>query len=272
MSGARKGSIDVGSDGRVSVASDGSDVSLDGRFIKQRSTEEALFENPSSNTADGIVFRVRNDMVVGTVPAQFPQVISPSDRRIKTNIEDVDEDDILQRLQSLEIKQYRYTDEWRRIRGIEDSVVRGVIAQQAHETFPEYVSVGDFYLNESDFSLMNFHQIDKQKVILDLVAAIHAQHRRFHVSANLPEKSGDVIVSSADSEAFATTNGMASTGSVSIETGTSKSSSSGSVQIVSGDASNGQAGNIVIGVGDSEDHGGSISLEGGTTSGKNSAV
>ncbi|EGZ16845.1 hypothetical protein PHYSODRAFT_448503, partial [Phytophthora sojae] len=88
----------------------------------QTSTQEALFENPNSNTADGIVFRVRNDMVVGTVPAQFPQVISPSDRRIKTNIEDVDEDDILQRLQTLEIKQYRYTDEWRRIRGIEDSV------------------------------------------------------------------------------------------------------------------------------------------------------
>ncbi|EEY55846.1 uncharacterized protein PITG_20486 [Phytophthora infestans T30-4] len=88
----------------------------------ETSAQEALFKNPNSNTADGIVFRVRSDMVVGTVPAQFPQVISPSDRRIKTDIEDVDEDDILQRLQTLEIKQYRYTDEWRKIRGIDDSV------------------------------------------------------------------------------------------------------------------------------------------------------
>ncbi|KAF1775924.1 hypothetical protein GQ600_13481 [Phytophthora cactorum] len=68
--------------------------------------------------------------------------------------------------------------------------------------------------------------------------------------------------------AFATSNGAAATGSVSIESGTSQSRSSGSVQIVSGDAPNGQAGNIVIGVGDGAEHGGSISLEGGTTTGR----
>uniref|UniRef100_K3X8J2 Peptidase S74 domain-containing protein n=1 Tax=Globisporangium ultimum (strain ATCC 200006 / CBS 805.95 / DAOM BR144) TaxID=431595 RepID=K3X8J2_GLOUD len=55
------------------------------------------------------------------VPAQFTEVIYPSDRRIKTNIADIDEDDILQRLQTLEIKSYRYSKEWRELRGIPDT-------------------------------------------------------------------------------------------------------------------------------------------------------
>ena len=46
--------------------------------------------------------RMREDGVVSHVPIQSPEFRSPSDSRIKAEVSDVDEDDILQRIQALE--------------------------------------------------------------------------------------------------------------------------------------------------------------------------
>ena len=50
----------------------------------------------------------------------------------------------MQRLQGLEVKKYKYTEQWRQVRGIEDIEVRGVIAQDVAEKFPEYVRTSSF--------------------------------------------------------------------------------------------------------------------------------
>ena len=93
---------------------------------------------------------------------------TPSDRRIKKKIADIDEDALLQRLQSLEIKRYRYSDEWRRVRGIKDIEVRGVIAQQTRVTFPEYVNVVEkLSFRGTGFEMEQFHEVNKDNLAID---------------------------------------------------------------------------------------------------------
>ena len=98
---------------------------------------------------------------------------------------------MLQRIQAIEIKKYRYTDEWRKVRGIDDVEVRGVIAQQVREVFPEWSNVNpQMHIPGMNFSLDNFHTVNKDQITVDLVAALHAQHKRFTVTANTPQQSG----------------------------------------------------------------------------------
>jgi len=51
-----------------------------------------------------------------------------SDSRIKTEVKSVDVDSLLQRLMSVNIRSYKYTDEWRQVRDdVSDDRVRGLI-------------------------------------------------------------------------------------------------------------------------------------------------
>ena len=109
----------------------------------------------------------------------MPDIPSPSATRIKTDIEDIDVDELHQRLQGIEIKSYQYTEAWRAVRGIEDVRVRGVIAQQVRELFPEYVNVLPIDYPEAQFSLEDFHEVNKIRVVIDSLAALQATHKRF---------------------------------------------------------------------------------------------
>ena len=119
---------------------------------------EFLVEVNESSSASFTNFRIRKEKVISHVPIQVPEVRSPSDERIKTQIEDVDGEDLLHRLQSIEVKNYRYTEEWRKVRGIDDIETRGVIAQQVRKVFPEYVDVSpNLEYQDKDFNLEDFH-------------------------------------------------------------------------------------------------------------------
>lgn len=69
---------------------------------------------------------------MSTVPVQVTTIQYSSDERIKKDVEDVDTFDLLERMRRIELKEYGYTDAWRKVRGLEDNDVRvrGVIAQE----------------------------------------------------------------------------------------------------------------------------------------------
>ncbi len=188
--------------------------------------------------------------VVSTSPMQVTSIKYTADERIKTDMSDVDLDDLLQRFQKIDYKAYKYTKEWREImRTSSDPSVRGVIAEQLAEIFPEHVQVvPEYSLPDMDFSMSNFYQIDQAGLTLDLIGALQAQHRRFSVSNNSESYSGNVIVSSADGGSyFDASDGVSSSGNITLQTGASTiGGSSGGVYISSGLAVNGVAGDVKL--------------------------
>ena len=94
------------------------------------------------------------------VPFQVTSVQYSSDERIKKDIVKVDTSDLLDRMRSIELREYGYTDEWGRVRDIEDERVRGVIAQELRQVFPEHIKVLDeFTINDHGIKFKNFHQV-----------------------------------------------------------------------------------------------------------------
>jgi hypothetical protein len=94
---------------------------------------EITMAHGNGKTVGNVLFRMREDKVYSHVPLSVVQVVSPSDRRVKTDISGVDEDAIMHRLQGIEVVQYRYTPEWQAIRGFDNKLVRGVLAQQVRQ-------------------------------------------------------------------------------------------------------------------------------------------
>jgi hypothetical protein len=115
----------------------------------------------NAKTVGNVLLRVREDKVISHVPLSVVQVISPSDKRVKTDISSVDEDAIMTRLQGIEVVQYRYTPEWQAVRGFGNNIVRGLIAQQVQTVFPEYVTEAPMVFPEKNFSIPDFLEVDK---------------------------------------------------------------------------------------------------------------
>ena len=98
--------------------------------------------------------------LLSVVPFQVTSVQYSSDERIKKDIVKVDTSDLLDRMRRIELREYGYTDKWRRVRDIEDERVRGVIAQELRQVFPEHVKVLDeFAINDHGIKFKNFHQV-----------------------------------------------------------------------------------------------------------------
>jgi hypothetical protein len=125
---------------------------------------------------------------VANAPMHVTLVKYSSDRRIKREIQSVDEDDLLTRINTVRIKSYKYSAEWQKVRNIKDVRVRGVIAQELEQVFPEYVTIlPEFKLEDKNFTLKNFYQIDKTSLVMDMIAALEAQGKRFETpSPTLP--------------------------------------------------------------------------------------
>ncbi|EGZ16856.1 hypothetical protein PHYSODRAFT_500080, partial [Phytophthora sojae] len=250
--------MSVSGDGSVSVKADtSSSMEIRGGDSLNISvqTGELTVSHGETKVPGGVIWRLQPDKMISHVPAQITEITYPSDRRIKTDIEDVDEDDILQRIQTLEVKKYRYSEMWREIRGIPDVTVRGVIAQQVEETFPEYVTVSTLTLPEKNFSLEQFHEVNKQQITMDLIAAIHAQHKRFKVGPNSEAQSGRIDIATADAGSYVNASPTGSSGDVSIETGSSSYSTSGGIFISTGDSMAGDGGSLVLEAGSSQGSG-----------------
>jgi len=87
-------------------------------------------------------------------------IIYSSDRRIKKDVYPADVDDLHRRLIRVGLQTYGYTDNWRSVRSRGASVVRGVVAQELKEIFPEHVTVLPSYsLPDKGFGLHDFHQM-----------------------------------------------------------------------------------------------------------------
>ncbi|OQR97563.1 hypothetical protein ACHHYP_10472 [Achlya hypogyna] len=218
--------------------------------------------------ADGssdVTFRAMPDMVISHVPVQAAKVLTPSDNRIKKDVQSIDEDDIYQRLQRLEVKSFKYEDKWSKMMGLGDETIRGVVAQQVAEIFPEYVDVReDFRIDDHGVRIANLKQINKQAIILDLVAALQAQQRRLTLGQNQPHKSGDLALSTAGAGMYANSDDLGSSGDISVKTGDANGGASGGIRISSGAARSGSVGRIEIagGSGDAAS-GGAVALTGG---------
>ena len=123
--------------------------------------------------------------------------------------------------------------------------------------------LNQYSLPDKNFSLAGFHQVDKQGLVMDLVGAMQAQHRRFSVSARTSMRGADVRVSSADADDSSAT---VSSGAVEVVTGTGPSS--GQVAITTGDAYQNQAGQIELEAGTSSaETGAALRLKAGDLSG-----
>ena len=109
-----------------------------------------VFENYNPTTTGGFYFTCGGDGTIGvnTLPdntysiktnkaCYFTSTTYPSDRRIKTNIIDIDDYSALQQILLIEPKRYEYIDKI--IRG--NNVVIGFIAQQVKEIIPEAIDI-----------------------------------------------------------------------------------------------------------------------------------
>jgi len=135
--------VKVAGSGKVTIASANSkDVGVASggsmTFGTSGGSSEVRFSPPTPAGEPTLtpLFRATADRIFSHVPFQSPKFASPSDRRIKTQIEDVDDHAILMRLQGLEIKEYHFSSDWQKVRGIGDIAVRGIIAHRPERHSP----------------------------------------------------------------------------------------------------------------------------------------
>ena len=185
---------------RVLSGSGSSSIRVDGTTVEMLAAEQSVTASQISLDASGAIgntieFSVSNrpgpdfrlesagagGSIISTVPMRVTKIEYSSDERIKEDIhylDDAELDDIYDRFTQIKLANYRYTDEWLKIRGVDDVVVRGVIAQNVREVFPERVEVVDNYTHPAyNFSLDGFHQVDKQGLTLDLIAAMQSHNQ-----------------------------------------------------------------------------------------------
>ncbi len=192
-----------------------------------------------------------NPTVLSTAPMQVTSVHYAADSRIKEDVVDVDVDDILQRIQRIDYKEYAYTDDWKKVRRLSSDLrVRGIIAEQLATVFPEHVEIIDNYsLPDKGFGMRGFHQVDHTGLTIDLIGALQAHYSHFLVTSNSPAQSGNVVVSSANrSSNEGPDTKYSASGNVTLMSGPAISAS-GSVEISTGHTSDGKAGRVDIAVG-----------------------
>jgi hypothetical protein len=172
--------MEVGADGQVGITgTQGSDVVVKtGRntdVVLEDAQEFRIVDGSAAESENAVKLRISNERLISHVGIQATSITYPSDSRIKKDLSDVDEDDVLQRLQKIKMQSYGYTDEWRKVRGISDTRVRGVIAQQLQKEFPEYVNVIDkLEFKDKEFKLEQFHEVNKQALMMDTLAGSHS--------------------------------------------------------------------------------------------------
>lgn len=93
------------------------------------------------------------------------RLVESSDRRIKTDIVDADEDDSLEKIMNLQIKNYRYTKN-------PEVLHRGVIAQELKEVIPSAVIV-----HEKD-DIADFHSISNSEMLSYLIQAVQKLNKK----------------------------------------------------------------------------------------------
>ncbi|RLO08507.1 hypothetical protein DYB28_007699 [Aphanomyces astaci] len=175
----------------------GTTVRASGESISAEVKHSFELSHVNADGTPNVTFRALSDLVISHVPLQVPKLLTPSDERIKTDIKAIDHEDIFHRLQDLQLKSFKYDREWGEMMGVDDETVRGLIAQEVTDIFPEYVTVkSEFHLTENGLRMENFTQINQQAIIVDLLAALQAQQKRISILKNSPVKNLEVQVPS----------------------------------------------------------------------------
>ena len=195
--------------------------------------------------------------VISNVPFQATSIQYSSDSRIKKNITSTDKDDLLDRIQKIELREYGYTDEWKEVRGLKKEIrVRGVIAQELATIFPEHVQIiKEFTLQDKKFHMKDFHQVDKQGLTMDMIGAMQAHFSRYKIHHSFNTTKSLSIETEDNNLQYA------STGKINLESGVSKEGKSGNIEIISGEAA--KSGNIKITTGKALNEAGGIDIKTG---------
>ncbi|RYE85057.1 MAG: tail fiber domain-containing protein, partial [Methanosarcinales archaeon] len=177
------------------------------------------------------LLQVTKVAVVSGVPLSAPALLIPADERHKTDVRPVDSEDILQKLQKLQVRQFSVI---RQASNFDSAVLshdvrRGLLAQEVAKILPEYVHTAD----GSPFSAATDNDaltVDHQRITVDILAALQAHSRRLSLAHTSPEETNSVVISTANAAL-----GLART--------------SGAVRIVSGNSSSGDSGDVDLATG-----------------------
>uniref|UniRef100_F7F663 Myelin regulatory factor-like protein n=2 Tax=Monodelphis domestica TaxID=13616 RepID=F7F663_MONDO len=119
----------------------------------------------NTDTPDEALVVCGNMKVMGTV-------MHPSDSRAKQNIQEVDTNEQLRRINRMRIVEYDYKPEFASVMGINSTHQTGMIAQEVQEILPRAVrEVGDVTC-ENGNKLENFLMVDKDQIFLENVGAV----------------------------------------------------------------------------------------------------
>nr|XP_046235367.1 myelin regulatory factor-like protein [Scatophagus argus] len=99
-------------------------------------------------------------------------VMQPSDCRAKQNIQEVDSEQQLKRINQMRIVEFDYKPEFASVMGIDHTHQTGVIAQEVKELLPTAVKeVGDVSCSDGE-KIHNFLMVDKEQIFMENVGAV----------------------------------------------------------------------------------------------------
>ncbi|KTF93714.1 hypothetical protein cypCar_00029184, partial [Cyprinus carpio] len=99
-------------------------------------------------------------------------VMHPSDRRAKQNIQEVDSTEQLKRIAQMRIVEYDYKPEFASRMGIDQHHETGIIAQEVRELLPSAVrEMGDITCVNGE-KIDNFLMVDKEQIFMENVGAV----------------------------------------------------------------------------------------------------
>lgn len=100
------------------------------------------------------------------------RVMQPSDLRAKQNIQEVDSEQQLRRINQMRIVEFDYKPEFASSMGIDQTHQTGVIAQEVKELLPSAVKeVGDVGCSDGEM-IHNFLMVDKEQIFMENVGAV----------------------------------------------------------------------------------------------------
>ncbi|KAM4523913.1 myelin regulatory factor-like protein [Fundulus diaphanus] len=99
-------------------------------------------------------------------------IMQPSDCRAKQNIQEVDSEQLLKRINQMKIVEFDYKPEFASNMGIDHTHQTGVIAQEVKELLPSAVmEVGDIICSDGEI-IENFLMVDKEQIFMENVGAV----------------------------------------------------------------------------------------------------
>ncbi|XP_054878069.1 myelin regulatory factor-like protein isoform X2 [Poeciliopsis prolifica] len=99
-------------------------------------------------------------------------IMQPSDNRAKQNVQEVDSEQLLKRINQMRIVEFDYRPEFASNMGIDHTHQTGVIAQEVKELLPSAVKdVGDVICSDGEV-IENFLMVDKEQIFMENVGAV----------------------------------------------------------------------------------------------------